>query len=429
MRRFKKWLIGLVLFFVVFTLFGFFGVPPILKSVLVKKMSEALKREVTIEKIKVNPYALSATVAGIRIQERGGAEPFVSCDELFINIEILSAVKRALILRELRVKNPYLKLARQNEQTYNFSDLIPKKEEKPEEKSTPFLFSLNNIQVENGKVEFWDGVAQKKHTVSDIKVGIPFLSNIPYEVETFVQPALMAKINGAPYALKGQSKPFADTRETVFDIEINDLDLPYYLAYLPVQMKMKVLSAFLDVKAKITFYQQKGKPPTANTTGELTLKKIAVDDPRQNPLLRLPRLEASIASARPLLKSFHLKKISIHAPEAEIRRGPEGDLEIQTLIPKPEEEKTPVKSEPEASPLSLVIDEIEMTGGKFTFTDLSRKTPFKTVLAPVDAKIENFSNGEGQEEPIRPHGENRGERGDSPCRGLLGGPSSGNREG
>ena len=55
MRRFKKWLIGLVLFFVVFTLFGFFGVPPILKSVLVKKMSEALKREVTIEKIKVEP--------------------------------------------------------------------------------------------------------------------------------------------------------------------------------------------------------------------------------------------------------------------------------------------------------------------------------------------------------------------------------------
>ncbi|MBP1720436.1 MAG: uncharacterized protein H6Q43_3874 [Deltaproteobacteria bacterium] len=96
MRRFKKWLIGLVLFFVVFTLFGFFGLPPILKSVLIKKMSEALKRDVSIEKIKVNPYTLSATATGIRIQERGGAEPFVSCDELFLNLEILSAVKRAL---------------------------------------------------------------------------------------------------------------------------------------------------------------------------------------------------------------------------------------------------------------------------------------------------------------------------------------------
>jgi uncharacterized protein involved in outer membrane biogenesis len=393
MRRFKKWLIGLVLFFVVFTLFGFFGLPPILKSVLVKKMSEALKREVTIEKIKVNPYTLSATVAGIRIQERGGSEPFVSCDELFINFEILSAVKRALILKELRIQNPYLKVARQNEQTYNFSDLIPKKEEKTEEKATPFLFSLNNIQIENGKIEFWDGVAQKKHTVSDIKVGVPFLSNLPYEIETFVQPSLAAKINGAPYALHGQTKPFADTRETTFDIEISDVDLPYYLAYVPIKMEMKILSALLDAKTKLSFLQPKGKPPLVNISGDLAFKKIAVDNLQQKPLLRLPRLEVTIASAQPLAKVVHLKKISIQSLEAEVRRSPKGDLEIQSLIPKQEAEKTPAKGEAGTSPLSLEIDEIEMTGGKLTFTDLSRKKPFQTVLSPIGAKVEHFSNG------------------------------------
>jgi hypothetical protein len=393
MRRFKKWLIGLVLFFVVFTLFGFFGLPPILKSVLVKKMSEALKREVTIEKIKVNPYTLSATVAGIRIQERGGSEPFVSCDELFINFEILSAVKRALILKELRIQNPYLKVARQNEQTYNFSDLIPKKEEKTEEKATPFLFSLHNIQIENGKIEFWDGVAQKKHTVSDIKVGVPFLSNLPYEIETFVQPSLAAKINGAPYALHGQTKPFADTRETTFDIEISDVDLPYYLAYVPIKMEMKILSALLDAKTKLSFLQPKGKPPLVNISGDLAFKKIAVDNLQQKPLLRLPRLEVTIASAQPLAKVVHLKKISIQSLEAEVRRSPKGDLEIQSLIPKQEAEKTPAKVEAETSPLSWEIDEIEMTGGKLTFTDLSRKKPFQTVLSPIGAKVEHFSNG------------------------------------
>ncbi len=393
MRRFRKWLIGLVLFFVVFTLFGFFGLPPILKSVLVKKMSEALKREVTIQKIKVNPYTLSATAAGIRIQERGGAETFLSCDELFINIEILSAVKRALILKELRIQNPYLKVARPDEQMYNFSDLIPMKEQKTEEKSTPFLFSLNNIQIENGKIEFWDGVVQKKHTVSDLKIGIPFISNISYDVQTFVQPSLRAKINGAPYALHGQTKPFAETRETAFDLEISDLDLPYYLAYLPIKLEMKILSALFDAKAKLSFLQPKGKTPSVTISGDLALKKIAVDDLQQKPLLRLPRLEVSIASAQPLIKSFHLKKISIQSLEAEVRRGPKGDLEIQSLIPKGEDKKTPAKPEPEVAPLSIEIDEIELTGGKLTFTDLSRKKPFQTVLSPIEAKIDHFSNG------------------------------------
>jgi uncharacterized protein involved in outer membrane biogenesis len=393
MRRLRKWLIGLILFFVVFTLFGFFVVPPILKSILVKKLSENLNREVTIERIRINPFTLSVTVNGIRIQERGGAELFVACDELFMNLEILSAVKRALILKELRIQTPYIKIARQNEQTYNFSDLIPKKEGKTAEKSTPFHFSLNNIQIENGKIEFWDGITQKKHTLSDLKIGVPFLSNIPYEVEIFIQPSLMAKINGAPYALQGQTKPFADTLETIFDFEIKDLDLPYYLPYVPMQMKMKIPSAFLDVKGKITFIQQKGKPPSANISGDLALKKIVLNDSQDNPLVRLPRVEASVVYARPLIKVFHFKKISIQSPEVEIRRGPKGDLEIQSLIPKSENGETTVKTEEEVTPLSLEIDEIEMKEGKFSFTDLSRKEPFKTVLSPIDAKIENFSNG------------------------------------
>ena len=46
--RFKKIFTGIVIFFAVFTLFGFFGLPPIVKSLLTKKLSEALHREVTI---------------------------------------------------------------------------------------------------------------------------------------------------------------------------------------------------------------------------------------------------------------------------------------------------------------------------------------------------------------------------------------------
>ena len=83
MRRFKKPLIGLVLLFVVYTLLGFFALPPILKSILIKKLSENLQREVTIEKIKVNPYILSLTAQGFKVKERGSSETFAACDEIF----------------------------------------------------------------------------------------------------------------------------------------------------------------------------------------------------------------------------------------------------------------------------------------------------------------------------------------------------------
>ena len=53
--RAKKILIGLLIFFVLFTVIGFFGLPPLLKYILTKELSQNLHREVTIKQITFNP--------------------------------------------------------------------------------------------------------------------------------------------------------------------------------------------------------------------------------------------------------------------------------------------------------------------------------------------------------------------------------------
>jgi hypothetical protein len=391
----KKILIGLAVFFFVFTIFGFFILPPILKSVVVNKLAEALHREVTIEQIKINPYVLSATVRGLHVKDRERADTFFSCDELFLNLQSLSSLKRALILKEIRLTRPTIKMARRQDLSYNFSDLMEKKEEpQPVKKSTPLHFSLNNIRIQNGSIDFDDEPKKTKHTVRELNVGLPFISNIPSDIQTFVQPSFSARINDAPYSFQGKTKPFTDSRETEFDILINDLDLPYYLAYAPMKMNMKIRSAFLDVKTKLVFIQYKDKKqPAITVTGDVSLKKIAVEDQQNQSLIQLPRLDLSIASAEPMTKTFHLSKISIQSPELGIRRLQTGDLNILTLFPEEKKQAPPSKKEEVSEPLSIDIDEIEMTGGKITFSDLSTKKPFKTILDPVALKIDHFSNG------------------------------------
>ena len=78
MGRYKKWIIGAVVFFVLFTIIGFFVVPPIVKSVLASQLSAALHREVTINEVRFNPFVLSATVRGLSVKEPKGAETFAS---------------------------------------------------------------------------------------------------------------------------------------------------------------------------------------------------------------------------------------------------------------------------------------------------------------------------------------------------------------
>ena len=288
--RLKKIIIGLVIFFAVFTLFGFFGLPPIVKSLLTKKLSEALHREVTIEQLKINPYALSLTLRGFLVKDKGSSEKFVSFDELYVNLQSISALKFALVLREIRLKQPYINIKRIDETTYNFSDLMENKEtkpvEKPAEKSKPLRFSLNNIKIENGSIDFWDGPENTKHAVREMTIGIPSLSNIPAQINVFVKPSFAAKINGTPYVLQGETKPFAESLETHFDISIKDLDIPYYFAYLPMKLNFKIVSALLDTQTKLIFIEYKDKSPSLTVSGNVSLKKVALDDQKEKPSLQ-----------------------------------------------------------------------------------------------------------------------------------------------
>ena len=394
MNHLKKFLIGVVIFFVLFTLVGFFVLPPILKSILVKKLSENLHREVTIDQIKVNPYALSVTVRGFKVKDRGSSEIFLSFDEFYFNLQSLSVLKQAIIIKEIRLTQPFIKISRHQDLSYNFSDLIEKKETKTAEKPKPLRFSFNNIKIENGSVDFWDGPKETKHTIRELNITVPFLSNIPYYVETHIQPTFSAKINDTPYTLQGKTKPFADSLETTFDINIKDFDIPYYLAYFPLKLNFKIVSAYLDTQTHLSFIQYKDKGPSVTVSGNVSLKKVALDDEKKNPLFRLPLLEIGIAPSEPLKKVLHLAKISIQSPELNVQRNPKGALNIESLLPEEKGAKPPPASEKkeDQTALSIDVDEVELTGGKVSFSDLSRKKPFKTILDPIELKVDHFSN-------------------------------------
>jgi uncharacterized protein involved in outer membrane biogenesis len=109
---------------VLFTVTGFFIVPPVLKMVMVKKLSENLHRDVAVRDIDFNPYVLTLTVEGFDIKQRGTPDTFVSFDELYANLQIISLFKLSLIVKELKLQEPHVRLVRNEDGTYNFSDLM-----------------------------------------------------------------------------------------------------------------------------------------------------------------------------------------------------------------------------------------------------------------------------------------------------------------
>lgn len=232
-----------------------------------------------IEKISINPFNLSTTIKGFVLKEPDGSQAFVSFDELYANVQGFSSLfRRAVILKEIRLTRPYVHVYRHNDGTYNFSDLIPKKEAEPKDATKSLLLSLNNIRIISGSINFDDGPMRTHHTVRDINLAIPFISNIGQDIDHYLTPTFSARINGNLYELKGKTKPFAASKETSFDLDVRDIDLPFYLNYLPVKLNCKLASARLDTKLNINFIMPEGKSPSVKVTGNFALNKIVLDD-------------------------------------------------------------------------------------------------------------------------------------------------------
>jgi len=402
------------IFLVVFSIIGFLVLPPIIKSVLLKKLSETLHRDVAIQSVRFNPFMVSLTIRGLEVKEPKSRQKFVSFDELYLNLQTMSLIRRGIIIKEILLKNPYVNVVRNEDLTFNFTDLLLMAEKEPEDKkkkgakASPLRFSLNNIQVVGANIDFMDGPKHTRHTVKDAALSVPFISNLPYYLDSYVQPAFSATVNGHPVAFKGSSKPFVDSLETSIDLNIKDLDIPYYLAYSPVPLKFNLVSGYLDTLSSISYVQYKDKKPTLSLNGRTSFRQIRITDKADAPLVSFPRIDISISSSDLMSLNVHFAKIDVQSPEINVVLGNNGRPNLLALVPeqsgKPadEEENTgkgesPESPTPAKKPLPIIeADEMLLAGGKIIFADFSEKRNFRTRIESIQAKVSRFSTMKGK---------------------------------
>ena len=109
----------------IYTVVGFLILPPIVRVVAVKQISKQLDRETSIEKIKINPFALSTTIRGLLIKDKDG-EPFVSWDEVYVNFQLSSFLGHPWVFKEISTTRPFVRAQMNKDGTFNFSDILAK---------------------------------------------------------------------------------------------------------------------------------------------------------------------------------------------------------------------------------------------------------------------------------------------------------------
>ncbi|RJP65277.1 MAG: DUF748 domain-containing protein [Candidatus Abyssobacteria bacterium SURF_17] len=156
--RVAKSLGVIVALVVLYAVLGFLIAPLLLKSVLISNIKESLKRDAHLERLRLNPFALSLTAEGFKVYDLDG-EQLTGFRELYINFQLSSLVRRAYTFDEVRLVSPNTRVKVLPDGTLNFSDLLgPADQPEPpsEEKGGLPQVLIYRLAVEEGRLSFLD---------------------------------------------------------------------------------------------------------------------------------------------------------------------------------------------------------------------------------------------------------------------------------
>jgi uncharacterized protein involved in outer membrane biogenesis len=385
-RRRSKWLVGGLLAFV---LFGFFAAPPLLKSLLLDKLGEALHREVSIARIEVNPLALSATVAGFAVRTAEGRE-VAGFDELYVNLSASSLFKFAVVVDEIRLVGPHLAVVRLDEGRYDISDLLDewlKPDDEPD--SGVPRFSLNNIQLSGGKLVFDDRPRGRVHTVEEIKLALPFVSSLPYQAEILVQPMFAARIDGSELRLDGQATPFADGRESELNLQLDGFDLAQLQPYLPAGVPLRIGAARLHSQLRLLFRELTDGANSLTLTGQARLDGLALSDDGGRPLLGWKSLVVDLEQFDPLKRSLALRKLTLDGAELDLAVDGRGELNLLAVanrLARPAAAAPTAPATP-ATQFAWSLVAFEVNDARVRWRDASGPQPVSGEISALHARV------------------------------------------
>ncbi|KWA45425.1 AsmA family protein [Burkholderia multivorans] len=413
-RRTRRIGLGILIFLVLFGLLGFFAAPPLIRHLAEQQLSQQLDRPATIRRIALNPYTLNLEADSIHLGERGGQGDFIDIARLVVRPSWTSLFRGAPIVNEIRLDSPRFHIVRYDAQRFNFTDLIEKFSTPPKPDSKPTLFSVSNIQVNNGRIDFDDRLLNEKHVVDEWTLGVPYIATLPSKTDIFVEPKLRLRFDGSPIAIDGKTKPFAQSRESEIALKFDKLDVPKLISYVPAKLPVAVTSGLLSSDLSVNFVMS-GDTPALRVSGTVDLADAKVTGPASEPLFAARGVHVAAAGLEPLRNAMHFDEIRVDRPVIDLSRDKQGVLNVEKLASSPAAAPKPASaagngasraavaaaSAPAANgaqaadtktpPLDLTIRHVAIDGGTVNLDDRVPATPTALSLTKLAATLDGFA--------------------------------------
>ncbi|MFZ6678381.1 DUF748 domain-containing protein [Undibacterium sp. Tian12W] len=331
-RHLGRWAAGLVGLVLLLAALSWAFLPGIVKRIAAEQVQQQIGRKLDMTDIRFSPFKLALTIEGLTLYEADQRTAAVKVKELVLNLSVASLFRQALIVDEVKLTEPYVHIIRtpgEGYGRYNYSDILEKIAAMPKSESTT-RFSLANLQLAGGRIEIDDKVVNEQFKIEALQIGVPFVSNFPNQVESFVEPLLSVRVNGSNFVLKGRARPFTNSLDTSLAIDLDKLDLTQYLPYVPVALPVQIQNAKLSTKLDLIF-SRKNAHAELLLAGDVNLDDLHVNDKSDAPLLKLGSLHAQIKQVNVMTAAASISKLELTSPEIWLDINQQGQLNWASL--------------------------------------------------------------------------------------------------
>jgi uncharacterized protein involved in outer membrane biogenesis len=303
-------------------LLGVLALPPLLKWQLQQRGSELLGRELRVEHIGFKPWNLELaldgiTLAGAAAPASPGAAaaevpPQVQIERLLLNLEASSLWKRAPVLSALEVHAPRLRLKLRGDGGTDLDDMLRRLRSQPqaeEPQGPPPRFALHNLRLERGELLLEDEPRGVRHELRALQLTLPFISSLPADVQTQVQPRLAFELDGSRFDSGASATPFSRHRDSTLELHLDALALAPLSAYLPAPLKLQ--RGRLDTQLQLRFRLADDGTPQLDLQGRLQAADVALAGERDEPVLGWQSLQVELQPSQPLQRRIALGAVSL----------------------------------------------------------------------------------------------------------------------
>ncbi len=235
-RRLRNASLILVAILAVYALLGFFAVPWFAKPKIESAATAALGRPATLGKLEFNPFTLRARLSDFSVADRSPEHPLFPLRRHGRQalagepLEMGPGARRgAAVASQTRGSRAIPRVPT----TFRTSSIVRARRPMNRRRRFPSTTSRSTMARSRWTINSIAALS----AVTQLGVGIPFLSSLPHDAEIRVSPKLSGAIDGTRFALAGTSStPFARHREeATLDLNLDALPLTRYIAYAPLR--------------------------------------------------------------------------------------------------------------------------------------------------------------------------------------------------